>query len=105
MQTRPSVKNLKRHSLSFLSPVSVHFTHNDEVRVMATYNNDYRYSAFPIFKDGQHNFIRERDMQIIPLETKGMKFLILCPEEISKSNNPLFLLFDIGDERYKYTIR
>ena len=39
------------------------------------------------------------------LETKGIKWLIECPEEIDESSAPLFLEFTVDGQKYKLVIK
>lgn len=90
-----NIKNLRKQALPC-----------DEIMLVeADYNSGYRYKAMPVVKDGRGDFTYANITAINPLETKGMKFLIKCPEEIETTKNPLFLLFDIEKEKYKYIIR
>lgn len=75
------------------------------IEVYADYNDGYIYNASPIVKDSSTGFTYANISRIDPLETKGMKYLIDCPEEIETSQNPLFLIFKIGNGEYKYVIR
>lgn len=78
----------------------------DEIlTVVADYNNGYTYNANPIVEDSQMGFTYANITSITPLETKGMRYLIDCPQEVEQSQNPLFLTFSINGEKYKFTIR
>ena len=78
----------------------------DEIlTVVADYNNGYTYNANPIVEDPQTGFTYANITSITPLETKGMRYLINCPQEVEQSQNPLFLTFNINGENYKFTIR
>ncbi len=74
-------------------------------RVKADYNNGFTYSGFAIVDDPSLGFTYANISSITPLETKGMKWLIECPQEVDETQNPLFLEFTIDSEKYIYTIR
>lgn len=73
--------------------------------IVADYNNGYTYNANPIVEDSQTGFTYANITSITPLESKGMRYLIDCPQEVEQSQNPLFLTFDLNGEKYKYTVR
>lgn len=75
------------------------------ITIVADYNNGYTYNANPIVEDPQLGFTYANITSITPLESKGMRYLINCPQEVEQSQNPLFLTFNINGEKYKYTIR
>jgi Telomeric repeat-binding factor 2. len=78
----------------------------DEImQVTADYNNGYTYSAFPVVDDSSTGFTYANISQIDPLETKGMKYLIDCPQEVEESTNPLYLIFTLDKKDYKLVIR
>jgi len=66
----------------------------DEIMwVTADYNGGYTYTGGAIVDDSSTGFTYANISQIDPLETKGMKYLIDCPEEVEQTTNPLFLIF------------
>ncbi|GAA0078419.1 lipoprotein [Clostridium sp. CTA-5] len=73
--------------------------------VEANYNNGYTYNANSIVEDSKTGFTYSNITSITSLETKGMRYLINCPEEVEQSQNPLFLTFNLNGEKYKYVIR
>lgn len=78
----------------------------DEIgKVIADYNDGYTYSGFAIVDDSTTGFAYANITNINPLETKGIKWLIECPQEVEESENSLFLEFTIKGEKYIYTIR
>ena len=78
----------------------------DEIgKVIANYNNGYTYRGFIIVKDSTTGFTYANITSIDPLETRGIKWLIECPEEVETSSNPLFLEFTINGGKYKLIIR
>ena len=78
----------------------------DEIgKIVADYNNGYTYRGFIVVKDSSTGFTYANITSIDPLETKGVKWLIECPEEVEMSSNPLFLEFTINGGKYKLVIR
>ena len=78
----------------------------DEIgNIVADYNNGYTYRGFVVVKDSNTGFTYANITSIDPLETKGIKWLIECPEEVETSSNPLFLEFTINGGKYKLVIR
>ena len=78
----------------------------DEIgKIVADYNNGYTYRGFVVVKDSNTGFTYANITSIDPLETKGIKWLIECPEEVETSSNPLFLEFTINSGKYKLVIR
>ena len=78
----------------------------DEIgKIVADYNNGYTYRGFIVVKDSSTGFTYANITSIDPLETKGVKWLIECPEEVETSSNPLFLEFTINGGKYKLVIR
>ena len=78
----------------------------DEIgKIVADYNNGYTYRGFIVVKDSSTGFTYANITSIDPLETKGVKWLIECPEEVETSSNPLFLEFTISGGKYKLVIR
>ena len=74
-------------------------------KIIADYNNGYTYSGFIVVKDSNTGFTYANITDIDPLETKSIKWLIECPEEVETSSNPLFLEFTINGGKYKLIIR
>ena len=78
----------------------------DEIgKVVADYNNGYKYNGFIVVEDSSTGFTYSNITSITPLETKNIKWLIECPEEIDETTHPLFLIFTIDGYKYKLTIR
>jgi len=73
--------------------------------VGADYNNGYTYRASPVVEDSSTGFTYANITSIAPLETKGMRYLIDCPQEVEETDNPLVVNFDLNGETYSYTIR
>lgn len=77
----------------------------DEIMtVEAEYNNGFTYSSITIPEDSS-GFTYANITSIIPLETMGVRFLIDCPQEVEETDNPLYLVFKVDENEYKYTIR
>ena len=74
-------------------------------KIIADYNSGYTYRGFVVVKDSNTGFTYANITSIDPLETKGIKWLIECPEEVEISSNPLFLEFTINGGKYKLVIR
>lgn len=78
----------------------------DEIgKMIADYNNGYRYSGFVVVKDDTTGFTYANITSIDPLETQGIKWLIECPEEVGESSNPLHIELSINGEKLIHTIR
>lgn len=78
----------------------------DEIgKVTANYNDGYVYRGFAVVKDSTTGFTYANITSIDPLETKGIKWLIECPQEVETSANSLYLEISIDGEKFKYTIR
>lgn len=78
----------------------------DEIgKIVADYNNGYTYRGFTVVDDSTTGFTYANITSIDPLETKGIKWLIACPQEVEESENPLFIEFTIDGEKFIYTIR
>jgi hypothetical protein len=75
------------------------------MKVEADYNGGYKYNSQAIVEDKNLGFTYANITSITPLETKGMKFIINCPEEVEKTTNTLILTFYIDGEKYNYTMR
>lgn len=73
--------------------------------VVADYNDGYTYSGFVIVEDSSNRFTYANITSITPLETKGIRWLIECPQEVDETDNPLVLEFSIDNEKYEYVIR
>ena len=73
--------------------------------VKANYNDGYTYSGFVIVDDATTGFTYASITNIDPLETKGIKWLIECPQEVEESTNALFLEIQIDGKEFIYTIR
>lgn len=90
-----NVKNIQKQNLSC----------DEIVSIKANYNDGYAYSAFPVVEDETTGFTYANITSIAPLETKGMRFLIECPQEVEKTDKPLYLTLILGKNTYKYIIR
>ncbi len=78
----------------------------DEIgKVTADYDGGYTYAGFVIVDDSSTGFTYANITSISPLETKGIKWLIECPQEVEESEKPLFLEFTIDGEKFTHTIR
>ncbi|MCQ4935034.1 hypothetical protein [Anaerotignum propionicum] len=78
----------------------------DEImKVTADYNDGYTYTGYAIVDDSTAGFTYANISQVDPLETKGMRYLIDCPEEVEQTTNPLFLIFTLDQKDYKFVIR
>ncbi|WP_297421747.1 hypothetical protein [Clostridium sp.] len=75
------------------------------MKVEANYNDGYKYNSQAIVEDKNLGFTYANITSITPLETKGMRLIIDCPQEVEKSANTLTLTFDIDGEKYNYTMR
>lgn len=65
----------------------------------------YTYTGYAIVDDSTVGFTYANISQVDPLETKGMRYLIDCPEEVEQTANPLFLIFTLDQKDYKLVIR
>lgn len=88
------VKNIQKQNLNCDSIMEVE----------ADYNDGYKYSSMTVPEDSS-GFTYSNITSIKPLETMGIRFLIDCPEEIEKSDEPLFLIFKLDNQAFKYSIR
>jgi|GEM_PF-1060579 len=89
------VKNLQKQALPC-----------DEIMtVEADYNNGYTYNSFAVPEDSLTGFTYANITAIDPLQTKGVRYLISCPQEVDKEKNPLVLTFKLDKQEYIYTIR
>ncbi|SFR63859.1 hypothetical protein [Anaeromicropila populeti] len=73
--------------------------------VEADYNDGFNYSGFTVPENGDTDFTYDNITSIDPLETKGIRFLIDCPQEVEDTDNSLFVIFEIDQKKYKYIIR
>lgn len=89
------VKNLQKQNLPCTQIMDV----------VADYNNGFTYNAFPIPENSITGFDYANIVDIKPLETLGVRFLIDCPQEVEETDNPIFLAFKVDEKNYKYTIR
>jgi len=89
------VKNLQKQNLPC----------EEIMDIIADYNNGFTYNAFPVPEDSMTGFTYANIVDIKPLETISVRFLIDCPQEVGESSNPIFLTFKVDGENYKYTIR
>ena len=88
------IKNIQKQSLEC----------DDIMEIEADYNNGFNYSSMTIPEDSS-GFTYANITSIKPLETMGVRFLIDCPQEVEESDNPLFLIFEVDNQIFKYTIR
>lgn len=90
-----SVKNIGKQNISC-----------DEIAdVTADYNKGYKYKGFSVVEDSSTGFTYSNISEINPLETKTMKYLIDCPQEVETSKAPLLVKFNVDGKKYIYTIR
>ncbi|WP_252238259.1 hypothetical protein [Clostridium sp. VAP51] len=75
------------------------------INVEANYNDGYEYKGQPIVEDASTGFTYANITSITPLETKGMRYIINCPQEVAESQNPLVITFNLNKEKYNYTVR
>jgi len=73
--------------------------------VEANYNDGFTYSSFAVPEDASTGFTYANITSIDPLQTLGVRFLIDCPQEVEETDNPLFLIFNVDKQKYKYIIR
>lgn len=74
-------------------------------KVVADYNGGYTYKGFVVVEDSSTGFTYANITTVDPLETKGIRFLIECPQEVEESDAPLFLEFTVNSEKFIYTVR
>lgn len=89
------VKNIQKQKLNC----------DDIMLVEADYNNGFTYHSSAVPESTSTGFTYASITSIDPLQTLGVRFLINCPQEVEETNNPLFLIFTVDKEKYKYTIR
>lgn len=78
----------------------------DEIgTIIANYNDGYTYRGFVVVKDSTTGFTYANITSVDPLETRGIKWLIECPQEVETSTNPLYLEISIEGQKFKYTVR
>lgn len=75
------------------------------MNVEANYNNGYKYKSQAIVEDQTTGFTYANIMDIKPLETQGMRFIIQCPQEVETDNNSLNLTFNIEGEQFNYAMK
>lgn len=78
---------------------------DDIMVVEANYNDGFTYSSFAVPEDASTGFTYANITSIDPLQTLGVRFLIDCPQEVEETDNPLFLIFNVDKQKYKYIIR
>ena len=71
----------------------------------ADYNNVYSYAGFSVVEEANLGFTYASISKIHPLETKGIRFLIECPDEVATSSNVLEVKLVIDGEAYYYRMR
>jgi hypothetical protein len=93
---RVEVKNLGKNDLDC-----------DEVfSATADYNDGYTYTGFTtVEEDNGGNFTYANITSIAPLETRGLQYLIDCPEEVESSTAPFFVILRIQSNDYKLAVR
>lgn len=70
----------------------------------AVYDDGYVYdSCFIVGEDDDDSFSTLSEVN--PLETKGVKWLITCTEEIEKTNSKLFVELSLNGERFILNLR
>lgn len=70
----------------------------------AVYDDGYIYdSCFIVGEDDDDSFSTLSEVN--PLETKGVKWLITCTEEIEKTNSKLFVELSLNGERFILNLR
>ncbi len=74
-------------------------------QIVANYNNGSTYPGLIVVKASKTELTNAYGISIAPSETKGIKWLVECPEEVKTSSNPLFLEFTISNGKYKLVIR
>ncbi len=78
----------------------------DEIgTIAANYNDGYTYNGFTAVEDSSTGFTYANITSIDPLETRGIKWLVNCPQEVETSNNSLILELAIGGDKFVYTVR
>ena len=75
------------------------------MNVTADYNNGYIYTGSPVVDDADMGFNYANISSITPLETRGVHYLIDCPEEVETSTSPLIVYLQIDGKEYSYTVR
>lgn len=74
--------------------------------VSADYNEGYTYNGFAIVEDSSLGFTFSNTTDIDPLDTKGMHYLIECPQEVADNTEaPLFVVLTVEGEKYQITLR
>lgn len=78
----------------------------DEIgKLVADYNDGYTYKGFVVVEDSTTGFTYANITKITPLETKGIKWLVECPEAVGEGDEALFLEFTVEGENFVYTVR
>lgn len=75
------------------------------MEVTVDYNGGYNYSGFAVVEDSSTGFTYANITSIDPLETKGIRFLVECPQEVAETKNPVSITFDVDGVKYKNIIR
>lgn len=73
--------------------------------VSVDYDNGYTYTGFATVEDRMTGFTYANISSIDPLETKGMRYLISCPEEVETSVNPVRVIVTIDDHDYSFQLK
>lgn len=91
------VKNLGKQNLGC----------DDILSATADYNGGYTYSGFAVPEDSSTGFTYANITSINPLETLGVHYLFVCPQEVEESTNPLFITIEpaTSGDSYILTIR
>lgn len=76
---------------------------NSVINFNADYNDGYTYSGFTVAEDKNSGF--DIFTSIDPLETKSLRYIIECPQEVEETEHPLFLITQLDNTEYKYIIR
>jgi PBP1b-binding outer membrane lipoprotein LpoB len=93
------VKNLQKQALNS----------GNVMDVTANYNDGFTYKATDMVEDstlGLTSLANLTGVSIDPLETREMRYLMDCPQEVDENtDSPLFLLLAVEGTEYQLTIR
>ncbi|HAT6800105.1 hypothetical protein LVT94_19025 [Clostridioides difficile] len=78
---------------------------SDLLTIEADYNDGYKYSSQTIVEDETTGFTYDNITSIDPLETKGVRFIIDCPDEVKTSDKPVILNFTFDGNKYVYKMK
>ncbi|MBN7773841.1 hypothetical protein [Clostridium aminobutyricum] len=73
--------------------------------VEVDYNDGYKYTGFAVPEDSTTGFTYANIVNIAPLSMPGVRFLVECPQEVAESQNPVKVIFTLGNDEYEYAIR